>query len=445
MWFRRDLRLSDNPALLAALDHGPTLPVFVLDPALWGPAGHRRRAYLSTSLHRLDADIRALGGPGLHIALGDPAAVIPAIAAEHAAVVFATADAGPYGATRDRAVAAACEIRFVASPYLHPPGSVRKGDGAGYRVFTPFYRAWRALPLPAPAPAPSDWPAWPGETQPGRGWADLADLADPRLAAGEDQARQLLSDFVEHRMRDYGSQRDLPAEDGTSKLSAALKFGELHPRTVVAVAAEREGAEVFIRQLCWRDFYGHYLAARPETARTNVQPAFDAFPWADGQPALEAFEQWRDGRTGFPFVDAGMRHLASAGTMPNRLRMVVASFLVKDLHLDWRWGARHFMQQLYDGDLANNQHGWQWTAGSGTDAAPYYRIFNPVLQGLKFDPAGDYVRTWVPELRGLPGAAAHEPWRHPRQRWPDYPERLVNHAQERDEAMRRYESIRTRA
>ena len=417
--------------------------MFVLDPALWEPAGKRRRTYLSTSLHRLDADIRRLGGPGLRIAAGDPASVVPAIAAEHMAAVFATADAGPYGAIRDRAVAAACDLRLVSTPYLHPPGSVRKGDGGGYRVFTPFYRAWRALPLPAEAPVPRDWPAWPGNAEPGPGWATIDALADPALAAGEASAQQHMRAFVEYRLPDYQRRRDLPAEDGTSTLSTALKFGELHPRTVIAAAAGHDGAEAFTRQLCWRDFYGHFLAARPETARSNVQPAFDAFPWEEGAPAQVAFEQWRSGRTGFPFVDAGMRHLAGAGTMPNRLRMVVASFLVKDLHVDWRWGARHFMQQLYDGDLANNQHGWQWTAGTGTDAAPYYRVFNPVRQGLKFDPSGDYVRAWVPELRGLPGASVHEPWEHPREHWPDYPDRIVDHAHERDEAMRRYEAIRS--
>jgi deoxyribodipyrimidine photo-lyase len=444
LWFRRDLRLADHPALLVALRAGQTAPVFVLDPALWGPAGTRRRSYLAASLRHLDAAIRAIGGPGLAVHVGDPADVVPQLAQRESAEVFVTGDGGPYGARRDRTVAQRCTLHRVASPFLHDPGTIGKADGSAYRVFTPYFKAWRALPARPPLPAPQTWPAATGADARGDGWAVLEAVDDPPFPVGEAAAALRWQSFAEQGLAEYADTRNRPSEHGTSGLSAALKFGEIHPRTVVAEARGRPGGDAFVRQLCWREFYGHLLAAAPQTARENVQTAFDGFAWDVGPDADQAFAAWREGRTGYPFVDAGMRELRDAGTMPNRLRMVAASFLVKDLHQDWRRGARHFMQQLYDGDLANNQHGWQWTAGTGTDAAPYYRIFNPVTQGLRFDPDGDYVRRWVPELRGLPGAAVHEPWRHPRGAWPEYPERIVDHAVERDEAMRRYDAVRVR-
>ncbi len=442
LWFRRDLRLTDHPALTLALRDGETLPVFVIDPVLWQRSGQRRRGYLAASLRRLHAEIVDLGGPGLTVMAGDPATIVPDAAQRASARVLATADGGPYAARRDAAVARRCEVRYVSSPFLHDPGDVTKPDGSQYRVFTPFFTAWRALPVRPPLQRPRAWPDAARATDPGDGWALLDDTTEPPFPVGEQAAWRRWEAFADDRIGDYGDARDFPARCGTSGLSAALKFGEIHPRTLVAAARGLPGGPGFIRQLCWRDFYGHLLAAHPQTARQNVQPAFDAFAWEHGPAADAAFAAWCEGRTGYPFVDAGMRELRQAGTMPNRLRMVVASFLVKDLHQDWRRGARLFMQQLYDGDLANNQHGWQWTAGTGTDAAPYFRIFNPVTQGLRFDPAGDYVRRWVPELRGLGGKAAHEPWRHPRAEWPEYPERIVDHAEEREEAMRRYQAAR---
>lgn len=438
IWFRRDLRLRDHPALAAALADGPAAPVFVIDEQLWGRSGQRRRGYLAASLRSLHQDIAELGGPGLTVLRGDPAVVLPVMAADLDASVYATADYGPYGNARDARVAGACRATFLDSPFLQPPGSVSKADGGSYRVFTPFYRAWQSLDVPDPVPAPQHWPAM--DLPRGAGWAVLDAEDDPPFEVGEDAAWHRWRDFGGHGLASYKDRRDLPG--ASSGLSTALKFGEVHPRSIVADAAGRPGADPFIRQLCWRDFYGHLLAELPQTARHNYQPAFDAFPWDSGARADERFEAWRQGRTGFPYVDAGMRELLATGFMPNRLRMVVASFLVKDLHIDWRRGAAWFMQQLYDGDLANNQHGWQWTAGTGTDAAPYFRIFNPVAQGLRFDPQGEYVRRWVPELRGLNGAAAQEPWEHPAHLRPDYPDRIVDHAVERGEAMTRYEQIK---
>ena len=445
VWFRRDLRLSDNPAVAAALRDGPATGIFVIDPVLWQRSGPRRRSYLAASLRRLSSGIAAVGGVGLSIHIGDPRQVVPDLAQRSSATVHATADFGPYGAARDTAVADRCSIRFAGSPFLHDPGSVTKPDGSGYRVFTPFYRAWRSLPIPAPQPGPAAWDAAPDAVERGPGWTVIDHEPDPPFAVGEEAARLRWERFVQERLAGYATMRDFPARGGTSGLSAALKFGEVHPRWLVADAGTLPGGEAFIRQLCWRDFYGHLLAELPQSARRNVQPVFDGVAWQAGPQADDAFAAWRQGRTGYPMVDAGMRELAERGSMPNRLRMVVASFLVKDLHLDWRRGARYFMQQLYDGDLANNQHGWQWTAGTGTDAAPYHRIFNPVLQGLRFDPEGDYVRRWVPQLRALAGAAAHEPWRQPRSLWPDYPDRIVDHAAERDAAMAIYRAAKPAA
>lgn len=441
-WFRRDLRLADNPALAAALDEGPTYPVFVIDPRLWSPAGARRKSYLAASLRRLSRDIEELGGPGLTVLVGDPVRVLPAMATDLGATIYATADFGPYGAARDEALARRASARFLDSPFLHVPGAVRKQDGGPYRVFTPFWRAWSALPAPHPSPRPDRWPRPPGAIPTGSGWQTLRAWPDPPFAVGEAAALRRWLEFADHRMATYGNRRDFPAADATSGLSAALKYGEIHPRTVIAQAAGREGGDAFVRQLCWRDFYGHLLADLPHTARRNYQAMFDAMPWREGSLADADFERWRSGTTGYPFVDAGMRHLAATGTMPNRLRMVVASFLVKDLRIDWRRGAAHFMRELYDGDLANNSHGWQWTAGTGTDAAPYYRIFNPVAQGLRFDPDGSYVRAWVPELAALGGPAAHEPWKHPRALWPNYPDRIVDHAAAREAALASYAEIR---
>jgi deoxyribodipyrimidine photo-lyase len=444
LWLRRDLRLHDHPALHSAAALGPVLPVFVLDPGLWGPAGGRRRGLLAASLIDLDARIRQLGGPGVRVLAGDPAQVLAPFAAGRP--VLAAADFGPYGRRRDEAVAAAVDLRLVGSPYRHAPGTVRKPNGTAYRVFTPYWKAWRDIPDDPVLPAPQTWPgagALPGaDTADGEGWAVLRQQPAPPFPVGEDAAWHRWQQFAKHGLAGYGERRNLPAAEASSGLSAALKLGELHPRSIAADARGRPGAEAFVRQLCWRDFYAQVLWDAPGSARANYQPAFDALPWASGPAADAAFRAWTAGRTGYPFVDAGMRHLAQRGTLPNRLRMVVASFLVKDLAVDWRRGARWFMQQLYDGDLANNQHGWQWTAGTGTDAAPYYRIFNPVAQGLRFDPDGDYVRTWVPELRGLPGTAAHEPWLHPRERWTGYPDRIVDHASARAEALARYEAVK---
>jgi len=442
VWFRRDLRLADHPALLAAAaDAENVLPLFVLDPALWRAAGAPRRAWLLRSLRSLD---EAIDGR-LAVVTGDPVSVVPWVAAESGAQdVHVSADTGPYGRRRDEAVAAALRdagrrLTRTGTPYAIGPGTIRNGSGEPYRVFTPFSKAWVAHGWPAPA-RPAASISWAGGSV-AKEWPDEPDLAGVDLPpAGEAAAHQRWQEFLAGPLADYRAGRERPAVAGTSALSAHLKYGEIHPRTLLADLGRREGPDVetYRAELCWREFYADVLWHRPETAWEYYRADFARMRYEE--PGA-AFEAWAQGRTGFPFVDAGMRQLRSEGWMHNRLRMVTASFLVKDLHIEWQHGARHFMRWLRDGDLASNNHGWQWAAGSGTDAAPYFRVFNPVTQGEKFDPTGEYVRRYVPELRHLTGKAAHAPWDAPDGYAHGYPQRIVDHLVERAEALGRLAEI----
>jgi deoxyribodipyrimidine photo-lyase len=448
VWFRRDLRVRDQPTFLAARDVAPSaLALFVLDPALLGPAGAARRTYLFRSLRALDESI----GGRLLVVRGDPAEVVPRVAeAANCGIVHVAADFGPYGAERDEAVAKALaeegrELLRVGSPYAVAPGRVRKEDGSPFKVFTPFRRAWAQHGWRKPADTDAstlDWQRPSIESAvpiPDDEEVD-ADLPE----AGEAAAQARWSKFLSDAVAQYSSDRDRPDRPGTSRMSHHLKYGEIHPRTMLADLAGRrsESAEVYRTEIAWREFYADILYQRPDSARGNYDRSFDALPLASGAAAQKAFDAWREGRTGFPIVDAGMRQLRAEAWMHNRLRMIVASFLVKDLHLPWWWGARHFMQLLVDGDLASNQHGWQWTAGSGTDASPYFRVFNPVTQGEKFDPDGEYVRRYVPELREVKGKAVHQPWTLPSGVPEGYPEPMVDHKAERIEALARYEQVK---
>ena len=445
-WLRRDLRLRDNPALRAALAAGATAPLFVLDPALWGPAGAPRRAWLVRSLHALD---EALDG-NLLVRHGDPATVVPALAREvQASSVHVAADFGVYGRGRDAAVERALgDVPLVrtGSPYAVPPGTVRTQEGTAFRVFTPFSRAWARAGWEAPVPA-ARAPRWlsvgGGDGIPPE--PDAAELGGLELpAAGEEAALARWRRFRDRGVVAYKDVRNRPDLDGTSSMSAHLKYGEVHPRTLLADLARHPGpgADTFRNELCWRDFYADVLWHVPGSARAPLHPQVGAIAYDSGPGADAAFDAWAQGRTGFPIVDAGMRQLQAVGWVHNRVRMIVASFLVKDLHLDWLRGARHFMHWLRDGDLASNNGGWQWVAGTGTDAAPYFRVFNPITQGKSFDPEGEYVRRYVPELRAVAGAAVHEPWLLPAGPPGGYPDRIVDHAEARAEALRRYEQVR---
>jgi deoxyribodipyrimidine photo-lyase len=439
LWFRRDLRLEDHPALLAALDEGAgeVVGLFVLDDALRRPSGAPRIAFLYRCLRELDEQL----GGRLVVRHGDPVNVVPALAHEVGAeTVHISADYGPYGAARDERVEKALaragrRLVPTGSPYAVAPGRVVSGGGSPYRVFTPFSKAWRAHGWREPAirPRAINW-----LEVDGTGIPKDPDLGAKTLpAAGEQAARERLAAFLPSVTR-YDRERNRPARDATSRLSPYLKYGCIHPRTVLAELAKvrsggdpgGKGISTFENELAWREFYADVLWHQPESARRDLSPALQGMDYADvtsGQGAAR-FEAWKQGRTGFPIVDAGMRQLLAEGWMHNRVRMIAASFLVKDLHVWWPLGARWFLDQLVDGDLASNNHGWQWVAGTGTDAAPYFRVFNPDLQSNKFDPDGNYVRRYVPELRA--GGSG-------------YPDPIVDHGEERKAALQRYNDVRT--
>ena len=328
----------------------------------------------------------------------------------------------------------------TGSPYLVSPGRVTKDDGTPYKVFTPFFARWKEVGWRAPAASEAIDVTW---VDPAGLPANLERVAAPDpgvtldLEAGEPAARRRWSEFLAGGLENYSEDRNRPDKPGTSRMSAHLKFGTIHPRTMVKDLNIREtGAGAYLRELAFRDFYADVLNQWPRSAWWNWNANFDTIDVDTDASAEKRFEAWKQGRTGYPIVDAGMRELAGSGFMHNRVRMIVASFLVKDLHLPWQWGARWFLDQLVDGDMANNQHGWQWCAGSGTDAAPYFRVFNPTAQGEKFDPAGDYVRRWVPELADVADVHKLKGGRPP-----GYPEPIVDHAAERTEALARYGRI----
>ena len=441
VWFRRDLRVADHPALVEACrSHDRVVPLFVWDPSLLAPAGAPRLAFLAGCVDRLRD---SLGGM-LVVRCGEPASVVAQVASEcDAGSVFVSADFGPYGHARDAAVhetLAADGRRLIAvgSPYAVDPGRLLTSAGRPFQVFTPFSRAWRHHGWDPPSPQPSlgsvtdaGLASHPGPVVPAAG----ATLPEP----GEEAAQRTLDAFVRDALDRYRVERDRPDLDSTSRLSPYLRFGCIHPRQLLARLEPLNPAhERFAAELCWRDFYADVLHHRPDAARASYRPEWRCIEVDDGPRADRRFRAWTEGLTGYPIVDAGMRQLLAEGWMHNRVRMVVASFLVKDLHIDWRRGARWFMQKLVDGDLASNQLNWQWVAGSGNDAAPYFRVFNPVSQARRFDPDGNYVRRWIPELSAVPDRYVHEPWKVGAA---GYPDPIVDHPRERREALARYKRI----
>ena len=353
--------------------------------------------------------------------------------------VHVSAETTPYGRRRDDAVAERVELVATGSPYAVGPGLVRNGSGDPYQVFTAYAQAWRERVRPEPAPTPRSPDLEPADSD-----TRALDMVEKALAdapfdlpaAGEDAAWRRWHDFRRDGMADYPKERDRPDHDGTSRLSPYLHLGVLHPRSLLA---EIDARSTYADELAWREFYADVLWHSPASAWADLKPALTGMAYDDPEDAIEA---WRTGTTGYPIVDAGMRQLLRTGWMHNRVRMITASFLTKDLHVWWPVGARHFLDLLIDGDVASNNHGWQWVAGTGTDASPYFRVFNPITQGLKFDPQGDYVRRWVPELDHLAGKAVHEPWKSDVGYERDYPLRIVDHADERREALERYQAAR---
>lgn len=420
--FRRDLRLADQPALAAALEAARAagaalIPVFVHETEGEWPPGAASRWWLHHSLAALDADLRARGAR-LLLRRGPLADALVALQAETgAAAVYATRRVEPAAREAEvevrRALAAAgAELRLFAGDGLHAPDRLRNATGGPYRVFTPFWKALAALPAPAglsPAPtalpAPADWPDSLALAE--LGLLPRVDWAGGLAAAwtpGEAGAQAALARFLDQALADYAVARDLPARAGVSRLSPHLHFGEIAPArlwaaslgTVLAAPAASAAAEAWRRQLAWRDFARHLLWHFPGTAHDPLDARFERFPWREGAAARADLAAWQRGETGYPLVDAGMRELWATGWMHNRVRMVVASFLTKHLLVDWREGARWFWDTLVDADLANNSFGWQWTAGCGADAAPYFRVFNPTLQAQRFDAQGEYVLRWAP-------------------------------------------------
>ena len=388
------------------------------------------------------------------VVAGRPEDVLPTVARQTGArSVHITADFGPYGRHRDTRVAQALAavgvpLRATGSPYAVAPGTLVTRSDSPFQVFTPFHRAWLTHGVHGPAPAvPPETVSWLATDQ----RQPLA-AADPELVAvaGERAARRAWRGWLDRTdggPADYRRLHDRPDADATAHVSVALRWGHLHPRTVLADLAARpsEGTAAIARQVAWRDFYADVLWHRPAAISRPIRAEFAAMERDDpatSELAAQRLTAWQQGRTGFPLVDAGMRQLLAEGWMHNRVRLVVASFLVKDLHLGWEHGAAWFMARLRDGDLASNQLNWQWVAGCGNDAAPYYRVFNPTGQATKFDPGGTYIRRYVPELAGVTTDHVHEPWQAPAGPPSGYPPPIVDHAEERREALARYQQIR---
>ncbi len=463
-WFRRDLRLDDNTALLAAYD-GATevVPVFIFDRAILSrpDTGPVRVKFLLDALAALDANLRARGG-ALILRAGLPEEELARLVAETGAkAVYYNRDVEPFALARDARVAErlreTCAVRGFEDGDLHPPDSIKTKGGTVYTVFTPYKRTALAIPVPKPRSAPEAFRVPAGlASNPLPTLAELGHATEVQIPpGGEGPARERLEGFVRRHLADYDRERDLPAKTGTSGLSPYLRFGCLSPRRAFHAAEDatagltgpaRAGADVWISELLWRDFYRQILFHFSYVENGSFKKSYDELAWERND---DLFEAWKAGRTGFPIVDAGMRQLATTGWMHNRVRMIVASFLTKDLLIDWRRGERHFMETLVDGDLAANNGGWQWAASTGTDAQPYFRIFNPVSQGQKFDPTGAYVKKYVPELASVPEKWIHEPWNLPLEyRKPfrcvlgtDYPYPVVDHARQREKALALFKKI----
>ena len=475
LWFRQDLRLQDNPALGAAIARGgPIVPVFILDDEgerRW-PMGGASRWWLHYSLASLDQSLRERGSQ-LVLARGESEKVLHDLARQlKAGAVFWNRRYEPAVIARDKTIKAGLaeaglEVKSFNAALLHEPHTITNKSGGPFQVFTPYWRHCLTLPVTEPLKlssgpfsAPTKWPR-------SLALEDLGLL--PRLpwagglretwTPGETGALKRLRQFAARAMEDYSDTRNFPGRDGTSMLSAWLHFGELSPRQVWAAVQAKskdsgvfppsKGAAVFLSEVGWREFAHHLLFHFPHTPEKPLRADFERFPWA-ADPEGVKLRAWQRGRTGYPIVDAGMRQLWHTGWMHNRVRMIVASFLVKHLRLSWTHGAAWFWDTLVDADLASNTLGWQWSAGCGADAAPYFRVFAPVLQGLKFDGSGDYVRRWVPELAKLPAENIHAPWEAPLHvlaeagvvLGEDYPHPIVDHAKARAEALAAFKDLR---
>ncbi len=473
VWLRRDLRTSDNAALHhACLAATHVVPLFILDETILRrpDTGAARVAFLLDALRVLDANLQARGGRLVVREGKTPDALIQAVKEFGAEAVFHHREYEPFGAARDAQVKAALDangtvLEVFKDVALFEAGEIVSHGGQPYTVFSPYKRIWFDKPADAPLPAPQHISVPSNAHGSPIPKADILKFHTQQTFAcgGETMAQELLQEFLQNKVSDYGAHRDQLAEDSTSRLSRHLHLGTLGMRTMTDAVrrvsqkgaakpspskearAEHQtsggGAVSFLNEMAWHDFYLQILAEFPHVAGSAFRPQFDALEWENDETLFGA---WKQGRTGYPIVDAAMRQMNSEAWMHNRGRMIVASFLTKDLLIDWRWGEQYFMQQLVDGDQAANNGGWQWAAGTGTDAQPFFRIFNPTLQGEKFDPDGAYVRRWVPELAKLPAGMIHTPWKlSPSERahlgCADYPAPVVDHAAQRAKALAMYQ------
>jgi deoxyribodipyrimidine photo-lyase len=447
-WFRKDLRLQDNEALTrcaeAAISDGESkiLGCFTFETKSFESLSGIRQHSLVASLEALSSSMAG----SLHVLASNSGDALAKLAKQNdVEFVHATESFDPAGIREQNQVAkslAAIGTTLVldGSNYAVKPGVVVKpSDGSAYRVYTPFYKAWFEIGWPEPFKLPKSTTWLPSAR------AEIPKPTKPaqfKVRAGEAFALETFERFKKRALFAYSENRNRADLSGTSKLSHALAHGEIHPRTLLADLMDTPGHNVFRKEIAWREFYADVLFRNPHTINDYYVPRFAKMKYDTGKEANEKLERWKNGKTGFPMVDAGMRQLASEGWMHNRVRMIVASFLVKDLHLEWHVGADWFEQCLSDFDPASNSHGWQWTAGCGTDASPYYRVFNPILQGYKFDPDGNFVRKYIPELAHLQGSEVHEPWLLVDGLINGYPEPMLDHSKERDESLRRLEEIK---
>jgi deoxyribodipyrimidine photo-lyase len=452
LWFRQDLRLADQPALTAAVADGPVIPVYILDddtPGLW-KIGGAQRWWLHHSLASLASGLEALGSR-LVLRRGRSAAVLQSLREEAGAShIHALRHYEPWWVRAEEQVGAALDLRLHDGNQLAPPREVKSGSGQPFKIYTPYWRALQQhLPPPEPLPAPQriEAPArWP-ESERLDDWSLLP--TKPNWAAefpalwqpGEARAADLLDAFA-GTVGNYLERRNLPSEEGTSRLSPHLHFGEISPATVYhrAVEGGREAGEKFVKELAWRDFTQAQMAGHPDIGEQHARPVFERFRWRRADDAADDFRAWTSGRTGYPIVDAGMRQLWRVGWIHNRVRMIVASFLVKHLLIDWRDGAAWFWDTLVDADYGNNSVNWQWIAGSGFDSNQFTRIMAPLTQSAKFD-AGGYIRQWVPELSGLTDEEIHDPDAFDA-RPADYPAKIIGHKEARARALEAYRRVK---
>ncbi|MEY4554189.1 MAG: hypothetical protein RL197_616 [Actinomycetota bacterium] len=438
-WFRRDLRLQDHPALNSALASGDS--VFLVATAdllgrTFDSLSDVRKNSLRASWLSLSKSL-----DGRLTIVEKPSDVVGLATATSSKRVFVSAAYDTNGRKELLAIQkdlASVDAELVIGPgnYAVEPGNVLKSDGTPYRVYTPFFNEWSRREVTAPHVLGSLDSV---QSVIQSNFEAQLELAN-HVSAGEVFASRTLDAFLANRVDDYSDNRNRADLGGTSHLSHALSHGEIHPRTILAkVPLGSPGALVFRKEIAWREFYADVLFNWPHSLDNYLDPKYANMRYDNDS---ERFQAWKDGKTGYPMVDAGMRQLAQTGWMHNRVRMIVASFLIKDLHMEWQQGAEWFEENLTDFDPASNSHGWQWTAGCGTDASPYYRVFNPVMQGLKFDPNGNYVRKYVPELRHLSGSDVHEPWELSNGYELGYPPRIVDHAAERIESLARLEELK---